>query len=100
MTRGRKYGARLDKYLQWVITTIAGAAFSVFVALVIYFYRWMDSVKENHLTHIQTAVEKTATAAVQTNAQLLELSIREGERYAAQQQEFSYMRELIRTRGL
>lgn len=80
--------------------SMAGAAFSIFVGLVIYIYRWMDSVKENHLTHIQAGVEKTAAAAIQTNQQLAELAIREEMRHEQEQQSFEDLKTLIRTRGL
>lgn len=82
------------------MNTLAGVAFSLFVGIVIYAYRWMDSVKENHLTHIQADVTRTANAAVQTNAQLLELAIREDERHKQELAAFDDLKMLIRTRGL
>lgn len=93
LTPGRKYGAPL---LNWVI----GAAFTLFVALVIYVYRWMDSVKDNHLTHIQEAVQQTANHTAETNLKLIELSIREEARHTQQIEAFDHLKELIRSRGL
>jgi len=46
---------------------MASAAFTLFVAFVIFSYRWMDSVRDNHLAHIQSAVERTAEEMTELN---------------------------------
>jgi hypothetical protein len=113
----------------WFVTTLAGSSFALFVALVIYVYRWMDAVKDNHLTHIQSAVEKTAALTSESNDRMKELAIREDERHRRhteelrrvteltedhyqaqtaadevfhrqQHESFAHLKDLIRTRGL
>ena len=46
---------------------LASASFTLFVAFVIFSYRWMDSVRDNHLAHIQSAVERTAEEMTELN---------------------------------
>jgi hypothetical protein len=80
-----------------------GLAIAGFVALVTFLlsaYLWMYQVKENHLTHIQKGVERTADEAVLTNIKLSELAIREEERHKAEIRAFEDLKTLIRTQGL
>lgn len=60
----------------------------------------MSTVKENHLTHIQAGVERTADEATKTNSQLAELAIREDERHKQQLQAFEELKAHIRVHGL
>jgi len=62
------YQAAQPASFPWYITTMIGAGVSAVVAFVIAGYRWMDQTSasfkmlmDNHLPHIQTACEKTAT---------------------------------------
>lgn len=84
----------------WLVPTIASMAFGLICAFLIFAYRWMDSVKDNHLKHIQKAVESSADSALKTHSAMLELAIREEERFKAQAKDFEDMKYLIRTRGL
>lgn len=94
---GRKYGVPLDRE---ILLTLASLAFAIIVAFVIYGYRWMDAVKENHLTHIQRATEQTAIHTNETNIKMIELSVREEMRHAQEMQAFEDLKTLVRTRGL
>jgi len=46
----------------WVILSLAGIAFSLFVAFLIRGYLFMDKVETNHLAHIQADMAKVAAS--------------------------------------
>jgi len=79
---------------------LAGTAFALFVAFLIFAYRWMDSVKDNHLTHIQAAVESTALHSAETAQQLRDLAIREEARHTLEMRANEELKDLIRRVGL
>jgi hypothetical protein len=46
--------------MPWYIQAIISLSFTLLVAFLVYGYRWMDSVKDNHLSHIQESTRKAA----------------------------------------
>jgi hypothetical protein len=57
--------------LSWLIGTMASVIFAMVLAFVIYGYRWMDAVKDNHLVHIQKACESSAERLIDVREAVL-----------------------------
>jgi len=95
----------------WAATGIIALCAGLFIAFLIFAYRWMDAVKDNHLAHIQAAGEKTAEHTLELWMGMRAHDEHEGTHHKevmdamkrdedARRREFDELKTLIRTHGL
>lgn len=73
-------------FITWLYPTLATCAFGLFIAAIIFAYRWADQVKDNHLAHIEANTERMAIGIGELKVAIVAHDAHEGEHHNAETQ--------------